>query len=112
MIDPVFDGALPAAAPTAGGKTEAGVFPVLSRLATERWRPLSTLYLCPLRALLNNLHTRLEQYAGYCGLRVGLWHGDTSTAARARIKEDPPEILLTTPESLEAMLLSTRSTPR
>jgi ATP-dependent Lhr-like helicase len=98
-----------ALAPTAGGKTEAAVFPILTQILGDPRPGLSTLYLCPLRALLNNLHTRLETYAGYCGLRAGLWHGDIGTAARARILEDPPEILLTTPESLEAMLLSVRT---
>ena len=45
-----------ALAPTAGGKTEAAVFPVLSQILTERRPGLATLYVCPLRALLNNLH--------------------------------------------------------
>lgn len=98
-----------ALAPTAGGKTEAAMFPVLTKILEEPRRGLSTLYLCPLRALLNNLHVRLETYAGYCGLRAGLWHGDIGAAARRRIIEDPPEILLTTPESLEAMLLSVKT---
>jgi ATP-dependent Lhr-like helicase len=96
-----------ALAPTAGGKTEAAILPLLSQILTERRSGLSVLYLCPLRALLNNLHERLERYAEYCGLRVGLWHGDVTAAGRNRIRQDPPEILLTTPESLEAMLLST-----
>ena len=47
-------------APTAGGKTEAATFPVLSRMAAEGWTGLSALYLCPLKALLNNLLPRLE----------------------------------------------------
>ena len=95
-------------APTAGGKTEAAVFPVLSKMAAEDWRPLSVLYLAPLRALLNNLLPRLEQYGSFVGRRVGLWHGDTSQSQRSRIISDPPDLLLTTPESLEAMLISRR----
>lgn len=108
-IDPILDGrhAL-LLAPTAGGKTEAAVLPMLTRIAEERWRPLSTLYLCPLRALLNNLHPRLEAYGGYVGARVGLWHGDVGPAERQRLVVDPPDVLLTTPESLEAMFLSIR----
>ena len=98
-----------ALAPTAGGKTEAAMFPVLTQILTERRPGLSTLYLCPLRALLNNLHIRLEQYGAFAGLRVGIWHGDIGSPARRRIIEDPPEILLTTPESLEAMLLSAKT---
>ena len=98
-----------ALAPTAGGKTEAAVFPLLSRILAEHEPGLSVLYVCPLRALLNNLHSRLERYGSYCGIRVGLWHGDVTAGARRRILDEPPEILLTTPESLEGMLLSVRT---
>ena len=94
------------AAPTAGGKTEAAVFPVLSRMLAEDWRGLSVLYLCPLRALLNNLHPRILGYAELVGRRAGLWHGDVGESARESIRSDPPDILLTTPESIEAMLVS------
>jgi ATP-dependent helicase Lhr and Lhr-like helicase len=95
-------------APTAGGKTEAAVFPTLTRMAAEHWLGLSVLYLCPLKALLNNLLPRLEIYGGWTGRRVALWHGDTSMSRRKAILLDPPDILLTTPESLESMLVSTR----
>lgn len=95
-------------APTAGGKTEAAVFPVLSRMLTEEWRGLSVIYVCPIKALLNNLESRLSRYAGLLGRRASLWHGDTSPGARRRIALDPPDILLTTPESLEVMLVSSR----
>lgn len=95
-------------APTAGGKTEAASFPILSRMATEEWKPLSVLYLAPLRALLNNLLPRLELYTSFVGRSAKLWHGDTSQSERARIISDPPDLLLTTPESLEAMLISRR----
>ena len=96
-------------APTAGGKTEAAVFPVLSRMLSEDWRGLSVLYLCPLRALLNNLEPRLRGYADLLGRRVGLWHGDVPETARERIRADPPDVLLTTPESVEAMLISSKT---
>jgi ATP-dependent Lhr-like helicase len=56
--------------------------------------------------LLNNLLPRLETYAAWVGRRVGLWHGDITAAVRQRILRDPPDVLLTTPESLEAMLIS------
>ena len=93
-------------APTAGGKTEAAAFPVLSRMAAEGWAGLSVLYLCPLKALLNNLLPRLETYGGWTGRRVALWHGDTSGSRRRSMMADPPDLLLTTPESLESMLVS------
>jgi ATP-dependent helicase Lhr and Lhr-like helicase len=96
-------------APTAGGKTEAAVFPVLSRMLSEDWSGLSVLYLCPLRALLNNLHPRLEGYGQLVGRRVGLWHGDVGESAREQVRSDPPDVLLTTPESIEAMLISRKT---
>jgi ATP-dependent Lhr-like helicase len=95
-------------APTAGGKTEAACFPVLSAMADERWSGLSVIYVAPLKALLNNLLPRLELYTGWLGRRVALWHGDIGDGARRAILSDPPDILLTTPESLEAMLISRR----
>jgi ATP-dependent Lhr-like helicase len=93
-------------APTAGGKTEAASFPILSRMAAERWTGTSVLYLCPLKALLNNLEPRLEKYADWVGRRVALWHGDTGMSRRRAILAKRPDILLTTPESLESMLVS------
>ena len=95
-------------APTAQGKTEAAFLPLLSRMLREEWRGLSVLYVCPLRALLNNLHPRLERYAGLVGRRAGLWHGDIPDSVRRRILSDPPDVLLTTPESIEVMLTSRR----
>ncbi|MBO4254794.1 DEAD/DEAH box helicase [Streptomyces griseorubiginosus] len=94
-------------APTAGGKTEAAVFPLLSRMNGRGWKGTSVLYVCPLKALLNNLHPRLETYAGWLGRRVGLWHGDVTTSRRRHLLVQRPDILLTTPESLESMLVST-----
>lgn len=93
-------------APTAGGKTEAALFPLFSRMLEEDWQGLSVLYVCPLRALLNNLHPRLEHYGRLFGRQVGIWHGDTPLGARRRVVSDPPDVLLTTPESLEVMLVT------
>jgi ATP-dependent Lhr-like helicase len=93
-------------APTAGGKTEAAVFPLLSAMEEQGWTGLSVLYVCPLKALLNNLRPRLETYAGWLGRRIELWHGDVTPHARRGILRNPPDLLLTTPESLEAMLVS------
>jgi ATP-dependent helicase Lhr and Lhr-like helicase len=95
-------------APTASGKTEAVILPLLSRMVSERWAGLSVLYVCPLRALLNNLHPRIAGYSELVGRTAGLWHGDVGEGARKEILRDPPDVLLTTPESLEAMFLSQR----
>ncbi len=93
-------------APTAGGKTEAAFFPVLSRMLTEGWPALSVLYICPIKALLNNLDIRLQRYCTLVGRRSALWHGDVKTTDRKHILREPPDCLLTTPESLEVMLVS------
>ncbi|MFC4110355.1 DEAD/DEAH box helicase [Micromonospora zhanjiangensis] len=93
-------------APTAGGKTEAAVFPLLSRMTRDGWTGTSVLYLCPLKALLNNLHPRLERYTGWLGRTVALWHGDVATSTRRAVLWQRPDLLLTTPESLESMLVS------
>jgi ATP-dependent helicase Lhr and Lhr-like helicase len=104
---PVLDGAdALLLAPTAGGKTEAAVFPLLTAMDQQRWGGLSVLYVCPLKALLNNLLPRLETYTGWLGRRAAIWHGDVTASARQRILREPPDVLLTTPESLEAMLIS------
>ena len=95
-------------APTAGGKTEAATIPVLSRMAAEEWHGPSVLYVCPIKALLNNLESRLSRYAAFVGRTVQVWHGDVGQGAKARAKRTPPDILLTTPESLEGMLISTK----
>lgn len=93
-------------APTAGGKTESAFFPALSRMLTENWSGLSVLYVCPIKALLNNLDHRLSRYCELLGRRSALWHGDVGTSARRKILREPPDCLLTTPESLEVMLVS------
>ncbi|WP_285730446.1 DEAD/DEAH box helicase [Nocardiopsis sp. ATB16-24] len=95
-------------APTAGGKTEAALFPLLTAMAARTGDGLSLLYVCPIKALLNNLLPRVQAYAGWMGRTAELWHGDVTTAGRQRILRNRPDILLTTPESLEAMLVSTK----
>ena len=112
-IPPVLDGdhAL-LLAPTAGGKTEAAVFPLLSRMLTEGWSGLSVLYVCPIKALLNDLESRLRAYGALVGRRVDRWHGDVGAARRRAILRERPDVLLTTPESIEVMLVSSRSEPR
>lgn len=95
-------------APTAGGKTEAAMLPVLSRMLSEDWRGLSVLYLCPIKALLNNLEARLSGLAGLLGRTAQLWHGDITAGAKRQVMRELPDILLTTPESLEGILIGSR----
>jgi len=93
-------------APTAGGKTEAALFPLLSLMDAEDRRPVSVLYIAPLRALLNNQEPRLHELAGLVGRRAFKWHGDVGQSGRRRFADDLADVLAITPESLEALLLS------
>ncbi len=108
-IDAVLDGKnCVVLAPTAGGKTEAAFFPLLSAMDAGDWRPVSVIYLSPIRALLNNQEERVARYADVIGRRVFKWHGDVNASARKKFLAAPADILMTTPESLEAMLISPR----
>jgi ATP-dependent Lhr-like helicase len=93
-------------APTAGGKTEASIFPALSLMLEDPPLGVGALYIAPIKALLNNQAERLGTYTEMVGLRRFVWHGDTQAAARKRFRADPTELLMTTPESLEVMLIS------
>ena len=93
-------------APTAGGKTEAAFFPLISEALTRPWSGLAVLYVSPIKALLNNQQARLERYYGLVGRCAAVWHGDVPASTKKRLLEDPPDCLLTTPESLEVMLIS------
>lgn len=95
-------------APTAGGKTEAAFFPLLSLMEQESWAGPSVLYVAPIRALLNNQEARLERLTAFLGRRAFKWHGDVGASPRKRFERDPGDVLSITPESLEAMLMSTR----
>ncbi len=95
-------------APTAGGKTEASVFPTLSRLVDDGPEGVGALYIAPIKALLNNQADRLGLYTEMVGLRRFVWHGDTPDHPRRQFLKEPAELLMTTPESLEVMLVSQR----
>lgn len=111
-IDPILrgDDAL-LLAPTAGGKTEAALFPMLTKMAAADWRGTTVLYVCPLRALLNNLEHRVAGYARWLGRSAAVRHGDTGQTARRRQVTERPDFLLTTPESLESILVSASLDP-
>ena len=93
-------------APTAGGKTEAAFFPLLSAMDTQQWGAPSVLYLSPIKALLNNQQARLDRLAALLSRRVFKWHGDVTPSEKRAFLKDPTDILMTTPESLEVMLIS------
>ena len=93
-------------APTAGGKTEAAFFPILDIIYQNKLKPVSALYISPIRALLNNQEPRLIKLASLVGETAFKWHGDVLQSDRQRFLRDPAHILMTTPESLEVMLIS------
>jgi ATP-dependent Lhr-like helicase len=95
-------------APTAGGKTEAAMFPALSLLVQDQPEAVGALYLAPIKALLNNQADRLGVYTEMVGLGRFVWHGDIESPARRAFVNEPSELLMTTPESLEVMLASTK----
>jgi ATP-dependent Lhr-like helicase len=95
-------------APTAGGKTEASIFPTLSLLLQEPPSSVGALYIAPIKALLNNQADRLGRYTEMVGLGRFVWHGDTPANEKQKFIREPVELLMTTPESIEVMLASAR----
>ncbi len=95
-------------APTAGGKTEASMFPIIGALIDSPPSGVGALYIAPIKALLNNQEVRLGEYTSMVGLRRFVWHGDSAKSDKDRFIRDPAELLMTTPESLEVMLMSPR----
>jgi ATP-dependent Lhr-like helicase len=95
-------------APTAGGKTEAALFPTISQMVDDGPSGVGAIYVAPIKALLNNQSDRLGLYTEMVGLRRFVWHGDTADHERRQFLKEPTELLMTTPESLEVMLVSRR----
>lgn len=97
-------------APTAGGKTEAAVLPLLDMWQEDRWGTgglgTSILSISPLKALLDDQLDRWRRATALVGATAFAWHGDIGADQRRAFKDDPADALLTTPESLENLLTS------
>src|SRR5438128_8705573 len=99
-------------APTGTGKTLAAVLPVLDKFlearSSEKIHGISILYVTPLRALNRDLLRRLEEMGRDLDVRIEVRHGDTPTSARSRQAKSPPDMLITTPETLQSILVGKR----
>jgi ATP-dependent Lhr-like helicase len=101
------------AAATASGKTEAAFLPIVSKMASDEdadgkgsaaGKGFQAIYVSPMRALINDQFARMEGLCEELQIPVMKWHSDVSASAKQRARKSPSGILLTTPESLEAML--------
>jgi ATP-dependent Lhr-like helicase len=93
-------------APTAGGKTESAFIPVIDALLKMGSSGLGAIYLSPLKALINDQEDRILLMCGRAGLTVASRHGDVASRDQWKFSADGelPNLLLTTPESLEVLL--------
>ncbi|MBE6587420.1 MAG: DEAD/DEAH box helicase [Ruminococcaceae bacterium] len=92
-------------ASTASGKTEAAFFPILSEFYYDPPASVGALYIGPLKALINDQFSRLEELCLEADIPVWHWHGDVSQSHKARLLKNPSGVLQITPESLEALLM-------
>ena len=92
-------------APTGSGKTECSVIPIFSIVKnSKKSGKIKVLYITPLRALNRDVFRRITKYAHNSNLSIEIRHGDTTQTARKKITENPPDILITTPETLVILL--------
>jgi len=92
-------------APTGSGKTECCVIPIFSHLnKTKQKGKIKTLYVTPLRSLNRDVFRRITDYAHQDDLEIEIRHGDTPQSTRKKISDSPPDVLITTPETLVILL--------
>jgi ATP-dependent Lhr-like helicase len=93
-------------AATASGKTEAAFLPILSQIADEPTGSVRAIYVGPLKALINDPFSRVEELCTYLDIPVHRWHGDVPASKKAKLIESPGGVLLITPESLESIFVN------
>lgn len=91
---------------TASGKTEAAFFPALTELYERPSGSVGILYIAPLKALINDQFTRLNDLLREGNIPVWHWHGDVPQADKTKLVQNPSGVLQITPESLEGLLMN------
>ena len=93
---------------TASGKTEAAFFPIITDILDrpECAESISVLYVAPLKSLINDQFSRLDELLDMTGITVTHWHGDVGASHKSKLLKKPEGILQITPESLESMLMN------
>jgi ATP-dependent Lhr-like helicase len=91
-------------APTAGGKSEAALIPVMDDILKNGRMGIACLYISPLKALINDQEDRFSAFCIPTSLSVMKWHGDVAKGDRSWKDGEPPHFLMITPESLEVLL--------
>ena len=93
-------------ASTASGKTEAAFFPILTLLEENPSKTVGVLYIAPLKALINDQFSRLNELCEEAGIAVSRWHGDVAESKKHKLLNKPSGILQITPESLESLMIN------
>ncbi len=92
-------------APTGYGKTLAAILPLFNKYSGIKERGIKILYICPLKALNRDIFERIVELGSRIWMEVDIRHGDTKKSIRRLQTKIPPDVLITTPESLQAILV-------